>query len=267
VDGIIDAGALAVLYGSATGLTADGNQFWSQNSPDILDDAEKSDWMGRTGVTGGDFNGDGFDDVAVGALQDSVDAFGKAGVVNVIYGSVDGLTSAGNQLFSENSPGSVSDGAETGDRFGRTVESADFNADGYKDLAIGISNENVGPALSAGAMVTLYGSAAGLTMDGNQYWTQDSPGILDQAENGDGFDGRVPDFGDMNGDGYADIAVGVFKESLEGETTIRAAGAMNVIYGSAAGLTDVGNQFWNLDSPGIKGTAEEIDAFGQSNVG
>jgi hypothetical protein len=270
VNGQNNAGAFAVLYGSAAGLSANGNQLWTQDSPDILEEAQKEDWLGRTGVTAGDFNADGYDDVAVGALQDDVDGVINAGVVNVLYGSPDGLTSNGNQLFTENTEGSNSDGASYGDRFGRTVEAADFNGDGFEDLAVGISNERVGRFKSAGATVILYGSAAGLTEDGNQWWNQDSPGILDHAEIADSFDGRVPDVGDANGDGYADICIGVFKENLEGSTTIEDAGAMNVIYGGPAGLAadaGPGNQFWNLQSPGIRGVAHNQDAYAQSNVG
>jgi hypothetical protein len=271
VDGLAQAGAFSVFYGSAAGLTSTGNQYWTENSPGLPAAAEAKAWLGRTGVAGGDFNADGFDDIAVGALQHSVDGVPKAGEVDVLYGSAAGLTATGSQLFTENSPGSVSDGAQFGDRYGRTVESADANCDGYADLSVGISHEGIEQSLApgAGAMVMLYGSpGVGLTETGNQFWHQDSPGILDQAEPQDNFDGRVPDFGDMNGDGCADIAVGAFKEDLEGQTTIADAGAMNVFYGSpGVGLTDVGNQFWSLASPGIKGNPEARDAFGQSNVG
>jgi hypothetical protein len=79
----------------------------------------------------------------------------------------------------------------------------------------------------------------------------------------------VPDVGDHNGDGFADIAIGVFKEDLEEDSgTIADAGGIEVLYGSAGvGLTSDGNQFWTLDSPGVKGDAQAGDSYGQSNVG
>ena len=53
----------------------------------------------------------------------------------------------------------------------------------------------------------------------------------------------------FNGDGFADIAIGVPNEDQAGADD----GAVNVIYGSAGGLTSTGNQVWSQDSPGIAG--------------
>lgn len=50
----------------------------------------------------------------------------------------------------------------------------DFSGDGYADLAIGGPYENVGGASDAGAVNVIYGSADGLTLRGNQFWSQDS---------------------------------------------------------------------------------------------
>jgi hypothetical protein len=65
----------------------------------------------------GDFNGDGFADLAAGASGQSVSGVGGAGAVNVLPGSAEGLTTSGARLFSQNSPG-VPGTAETFDQFG-----------------------------------------------------------------------------------------------------------------------------------------------------
>src|SRR5919198_5628860 len=71
-------------------------------------------------------------------------------------------------------------------------------------------------------------------------------------------------FGDFNGDGFADLAVGV---PLEDVGTVANAGAVNVIYGSAAGLTAAGNQFWHENKGGIDDSAEPGDRFGSGLAG
>src|SRR5262245_7680398 len=76
-----------------------------------------------------DFNGDGFSDLAVGVSGEN----NNAGAVNVIYGSASGLTSTGNQVWTENSLGETS---SAGDRFGISLAAGDFDNDGFADLAI-----------------------------------------------------------------------------------------------------------------------------------
>jgi hypothetical protein len=104
----------------------------------------------------------------------------------------------------------------------------------------------------------LYGSATGLTGSGSQQFTQDSAGVPGTAGASDQF-GAALAAGDLNRDGFAELAVGVPSETLG---SIPAAGAVNVLYGAAGGLTGSGGQFFTQDSPGVPGVAEEVDIFG-----
>ena len=70
--------------------------------------------------------------------------------------------------------------------------------------------------------------------------------------------------GDFDGDGRSELAVGVPQEDVHGA---RDAGGLNVIEGSAAGLTAIGAQFWTQQSPGILGAAEADDFFGGPAAG
>jgi len=256
---IISAGAVNVLYGSVTSLSSTGDQFWHQNSSGILDTAEAFDIFGKALATG-DFNNDGFDDLAVGVPGEDVGAISGAGAVNVLYGSVTSLSSTGDQFWHQNSSG-IEGTAEALDSFGDALAAGDFNNDGSDDLAVGVFGEDIGIISDAGAVNVLYGSSpSGLSSTGDQLWHQDSSGILDTAEEGDLF-GDTLAAGDFNGDGSDDLAVGVSREDIG---IISDAGAVNVLYGSATGLSSTGDQFWHQDSSGILDTAEEGDSFGSA---
>src|SRR5262245_57220571 len=64
---------------------------------------------------------------------------------------------------------------------------------------------------------------------------------------------------DFNNDGYADLAIGV---PFEDVGTVVDAGAVNVLYGGAAGLTGAGSQFFTQNSGGLSSTPEPDDRFG-----
>jgi hypothetical protein len=251
-------GAVNLIYGSGGGLDSTGNQLWTQNSAGILDAAETGDSFGAA-VAIGDLNGDGNGDLAVGVPSEDIGTTKTdAGATNVIYGSGSGLTSTGNQLWTQNSPNIV-DAAEPGDSFGSALAIGDLNGDGKGDLAVGVPSEGIGTTRpGAGAVNVIYGSGGGLDSTGNQLWTQNSAGILDAAESGDSF-GAALSIGDLNGDGSDDLAIGVPGESVG---TAAGAGAVNAIYGSGAGLGSSGNQLWSQNSTNVLDEAEAGDSFG-----
>src|SRR6059036_2425906 len=60
---------------------------------------------------------------------------------------------------------------------------ADFNGDGFADLAVGVPGESQADGvLAAGAVSVIYGSTNGLTSNGNQLWSQDSADVLDAPQ-------------------------------------------------------------------------------------
>jgi hypothetical protein len=254
-------GAVQVLYGGAGGLSTVGNQFWSQESPGIPDSAEGGDLFGSA-LASGDFDRDGFDDLAIGTPGESLGAAGElagAGLVHILYGGAGGLSATDTQTWSQGSPGMQGD-LEASDAFGASLAAADFDRDGYSDLAVGAPEESLGAAASAGAVHVLFGSATGISAAGNQLWTQNSSGVDDTAETDDRF-GVTLAAGDFNGDTAADLAIGV-QETLGAATH---AGAVHVLYGRGMqGPQTDGAELWHQDSPGIDDVAEVGDFFGDS---
>jgi 6-phosphogluconolactonase (cycloisomerase 2 family) len=165
-------------------------------TPDIVGRPNQGDQFGSS-LALGDMNGDGYSDLAVGAVHYN----GGDGAFYVYSGSSSGITSgqtAGTPFASAPSG--------SGAQFGTGLAIGDINGDGYADLAVGIPDYNTascpvpftfGPD---GAIALYNGSSAGLEFS-SQDW------INGECQVGSLFGASVA-IGDLNGDGYADVAVG-----------------------------------------------------------
>ncbi|MEU4653309.1 FG-GAP and VCBS repeat-containing protein [Streptomyces sp. NPDC023723] len=152
-----------------------------------------------TVVPGADFNGDGRGDVAFSASSSYVAGKQGAGQFVVLYGTATGVSSAKRHTISQNTTGTPG-GAETGDMFGAESAYADFNGDGYDDVAVGSPGEDVGNDKDGGSVTILWGSKSGITGKG--------AAVADPAASAHDYWGKNLAAGDFDGDGKADLAVG-----------------------------------------------------------
>jgi hypothetical protein len=237
-----------VVPGSASGLTTDGAQFWDQDTIGV--DANGANDALGSALAAGDWNDDGFADLAIGHPGEAVGASNGAGAVTVLYGSEDGLAVADAELWSQDSTG-IADQAESGtEGFGSALARRDFDHDGIADLAIGVPGEMVGDVSGGGAVNVLYGTTDGLDDAGNQLLSQDVDGVRDEAEANDAF-GSALAAGDFDHDGYGDLAIGVPGERIVSESSTD--GAVAILYGRSTGITGASDNFLHQDAPGIRG--------------
>ncbi len=209
-------------------------QFWSQASF-AFSAPEDYDNFGRA-LASGDFDGDGFADLAIGTPREDVlvgagNNIVDAGTVTVLYGTADGLSTTAAQLFRQGWSG-LAGTAEEGDFWGNALAVGDFDGDGYDDLAVGAPLHDNGHA-DVGEVQVIYGSASGLSTAGSGCWTD-----FYFSPHPDLFIGWVLTAGDFDGDGYDDLAVGIPGGVDDGGSGFCATGAVLLFDGSATGLEE-----------------------------
>lgn len=253
--GVDSSGGINIIYG-ATSWSATRSVFIDKGSPGIPG-VRQTDAAFGDSLAAGDFDGDGYADLAVGAPNASIGSVAFCGSVSTFYGSSAGLSAAGAQHWSQSSTG-VGGAPEWGDDFGKSLTAGDFDGDGYDELAIGVPGEGLGTTRNAGMLHVLWGTSFGLRGVASQSWHQDKPGIRGAAEENDEF-GAVLAAGDFDGDGRDDLAVGV---PLEGLGSRRAAGMVQVLFGRSSGLSSLDDEVLIEPAGGASGGARMGSSLG-----
>ena len=231
-DGTLNNGSAFIVFGSADGFAPvidlsllDGSNGFTVKG------YHPSGQLGRVS-SAGDINGDGIDDLVIGAdVADDLAPY-RGGEVYVIFGTDQGFDAEVDVSALDGANGFLIAGIDGGDLLGRSVSSAgDVNGDGIDDLLIGApgADGEANSGSASGEAYVIFGSTAGFdslidleALDGSNGFR------IDGDDNPDLFGSIVDAAGDVNGDGVDDLIVGAYNATVDGE---QGAGEAYVIYG------------------------------------
>ncbi len=268
------AGQAVVIFGGSS-LSTQGSMDLGALAPSqglILNGSQAGDFAGFSVSNAGDVNGDGIDDLVVGAEGASPPGGTLAGQAYVIFGNRS-LTALGSVDLGALAPsqGLVINGIRDGDGAGSSVSGAgDVNGDGIDDLIIGAEGANTLAGFNAGQAYVIFGGAY-LRTAGSidlRSLTSGQGLALNGAQEDDRTGWSVSSAGDVNSDGIDDLIVGAYRADPLGRTL---AGQAAVIFGGSSlttqGSVDLGALAPNQGLILNGAQAGDLAGFSVSNAG
>lgn len=237
------SGATYVVFGKASGFAATQDLAKLNGTNGFrLNGVGKVDFSGCSVSSAGDVNGDGFDDLIIGAHEAQYRA-GDMGSSYVVFGKASGFAATVELSQLNGANGFQMKGTQINDFVGRSVSAAgDINGDGFGDVIVGGPWTSPAGKSYAGSSYVVFGKASGFAATLQLYMLDGSNGFrLDGGMSHELAGRSVSAAGDVNGDGFDDLLIGaVSGDSQDGDgAVIEDAGISYVMFGKASGFTSV----------------------------
>ncbi|MCH8862539.1 MAG: FG-GAP repeat protein [Proteobacteria bacterium] len=219
------SGASFVVFGKADGTAVELSDVEQGIGGFVINGVSADDLSGFSVSSAGDVNGDGLDDLIVGAGLDDPNGT-QSGASFVVFGKADGGVVELSDIEA-GIGGFVINGVSAGDQSGRSVSSAgDVNGDGLDDLIVSAFADDPN-GLESGASFLVFGKADGSAVELSDVEQGIGGFVINGVSAGDLSGISVSSAGDVNGDGFADLIVGAPTDSPNGTSS----GASFVVFG------------------------------------
>ena len=260
-DGGAARGAVWILFLNTDG-TVKTHQKISDTEGGFLGILDNVDQFGSSLASLGDLDGDGVDDLAVGAIRDDDGGFNR-GALWILFLNADGTVKAHQKI--SNTQGGFTGILDDEEFFGDSAASVgDLDGDGVTDLAVGAPLDDDGgddPLFAdRGAVWMLFLNRDG-TVKSHQKISAAEGGFTRTLSDGDLFGRSVSSLDDLDGDGVGDLAVGAGGDDEGGVNH----GAVWILFLNADGTVKA-HQKINDTQGGFTGTLAKDDLFGSAGA-